>query len=210
MAATVARVNDTSRPLADRRAELAALAAAGDARSVEALMAVGDSGGYLSFAAVDALGSVAGSDQRPGIATYLGEKLAARDLKVLAAAIDGYAALMGKDAVPELAEVVRRNRIRGDGFEEMVLTAAVDALGRIASAEAAPVLIEELGRSTGRGWSLEYGSRVVEALGGLDTPEGRQALLAYAAALEARRPDDPLAGPHFDEKIAEARRAAGQ
>jgi HEAT repeat protein len=203
-------LKDDKTPVPERKMKMEELAAKGDETSVRTLMALGDEETYLNFAAVEVLGKVRNPALRTTLADYFRGKLGAQDLKVLSAAITSYGRLMGHDAVAALAEVIRNNRVRGDGFETMVLTAAVETLGQISSAAAAPVLIEELERSEEKGWSLEYGSAVVEALGRLNTAEGNAALLAYAARLEARRPNDPLAGAYFDGKIAETRRAAGK
>jgi len=205
----VAELENNDIPTVDRSMKIKELAAKGDATSVAALMKLGDEDTYLNYAAVEELGTVANPAVRQPIVNYMQGKLAAQDLKVLTAAIKNYAKLLGSDAVPALIEVIRNNRVRGDGFELMVLTCAVETLGQIGSADAVPVLIEELGRSEEKGWSLAYGSAVVETLGRLNTAAGKQALIAYADRLQARRPNDPLAGPHFDSKIAEARQAAG-
>jgi HEAT repeat protein len=207
--AAVAELENNDVPTTDRSMKIKELATKGDATSVAALMKLGDEDTYLNYAAVEELGTVANPAMKQPIVNYMRGKLAAQDLKVLAAAIKNLGKLLGSDAVPLLAEVIRQNRVRGDGFELMVLTGAVETLGQIGSADAVPILMEELGRSEEKGWSLAYGSDVVEALGRLNTPAGKQALIAYADRLQARRPNDPLAGPHFDKKIAEARQAAG-
>lgn len=201
---------DASVPLTERKEEIGRLAEKGDDEAIEALMALGDSDSYLNFAAVEALGNIKNAAGKQRIVNYLSGKLAAQDLKVLSAAIRSYGELRGGQAVPELAELIRRNRVREDGFEYMVLTAAVRTLRRIGSRDAVPILSEELERSEQKGWSLEYGSELVEALDAIGSEESRKALLAYAERLSARVPDDPLAGTYFRQKISEAEAAAGK
>lgn len=206
----VARFKDSGVPLKERRAEIEALARKGDARSVAVLMALGDEKAYLNRFAVEALGGVRPSSpaQRSRVADYLRAKLAEGDALVLCAAIRGLARLLGEAAVPELTAVIKKNRVRADGHEDMVCTSAVRALKDLASARAAPALVAELGRSEEKGWSLEYGSELLAALGRIGTPGARAAAAAYADRLAARVPHDPLARQHVEAKVKEARAAA--
>ncbi|MBN1808087.1 MAG: HEAT repeat domain-containing protein [Planctomycetes bacterium] len=209
-AAVVAReLNDVSIPLSARTARIRELAARGDGVSIRILMDLGDADVYLSAAAVEALGTVRSPGAKATVTDYLRGKLGSTDLKVLSAAIKGLGNLAGDSAIPELERIIRENRVRPDGYEQMVLIAAVETLQHIGIPECTPILVEELGRSEDKGWSLAYGSVLVEALKQIRTPEGKTALLAYADRLAERRPDDPLAGRHYDDKVAEARAAAG-
>jgi hypothetical protein len=159
---------------------------------------------------VEALGAFGGSPEKPAVERYLKGKLDSDDSQIACAAIRGYATLMGTAAVPELSAMLGRNHERPDGHQEIVCSAIVKALQETGSTEATPALIGELRRSEEKGWSLEYGSRLVEALRFLKTPDGGKAMIAYADRLEARKPSDPLAKQYFEDKIAEARRAAGR
>jgi hypothetical protein len=203
----LARVQDTRLPVEERQKELIEISHRKDAAALRILKAVGDARVYLNHAAVEAVGNFEESPEKPAACAYLQSKLSDSDSQLACAAIRGYIRLTGNAAVPELAAVLRNNRARPDGHQEIVCSAAVKALQETGSPLVVPVLATELARSEERGWSLEYGSRIVQALRQIRTPEGDAAVLAYASRLEARRPADPLAGKYFDEKIAEARGA---
>jgi HEAT repeat protein len=203
----VAELKDTARPLAEREAAVASLGRKGDAGSVAVLMALGNERAYLNSAAVEALGAVRSAELRPGVEKYMAAKLEHDDSQLACAAARSLARLKGAAAVPELAAALVRNRQRADGHQEIVCSAIVKALEEICSPAAVPALSGELARSEERGWSLEYGSRIVGALRQMRTPEGGAATSAYAGRLEARKPADPLARRYFEEKIAEARSA---
>jgi hypothetical protein len=207
--AALARVRDTGLPLEERQKELIEISRRKDAAALGILRAVGDARVYLNHAAVEAVGNLEESPEKPAACAYLQSKLSDADSQIACAAIRGYTRLMGDAAVQELAAVLRNNRARPDGHQELVCTAAVKALQDICSPAAVPALIAELARSGERGWSLEYGSTIVSALRRIQAPEGGAAVLAYADRLQARRPADPLAGRYYDEKIAEARGGAG-
>lgn len=207
--ARLAALKDSSRPLARREAEVAELARRGDARAVEVLTALGDERTYLNGAAVRALGAVRDPALKPGVEKYLAARVQHEDSAIACAAARSLAAIRGEAAIPDLALALRANRRRPDGHQEMVCSAIVKALEETGSPLAVPPLAAELERSGDKGWSLEYGSKIVHALRQLRTPEAGAAVSAYADRLEARKPADPLAGAYYAEKIAEAREAAG-
>ncbi|HOX07163.1 MAG TPA: hypothetical protein PK280_12235, partial [Planctomycetota bacterium] len=165
---------------------------------------------YLNRAAVEALGSAGAvaPEQRARVIAYLQARLADDDAMIVCAAVRSLGSLQGAAAVPALAAVIRDNRQRPDGHGEMVCTAAVNALGQTGSAQAGPALAAELGRSEDKGWSLEYGSRVLAALVRTNAPEGPAAALAYAERLSARLTGNGMARKHLEARIAEARAAA--
>ena len=203
-AALLAHFANTTIPLPRRKQDVQRLARARNDAAKAALMALGDAHLYLNRYAVEALGNYRDADTR----RYLQEKLREPDALVVCAAVRALARSAGAGAVPDIAAVIRNNRRRADGHDEMVCQAAAETLGHIASARAVPVLAEELLRSEEPGWSKEYGSAVIVALKNIGAPEGRAAMLAYADRLEARLPDDPLARAYFEAKIREARAAA--
>ncbi|MBN1669554.1 MAG: HEAT repeat domain-containing protein [Kiritimatiellae bacterium] len=205
-AGLIARASDTAIPLDQRRHEIMALGQKGDGQSARALMALGDAPVYLNVAAVQALADI----RTPDVTRYLTEKLRDPDPRIVCEAIRGLGKTQGDSAVPAIAETIRGNRTRPDGFDEMVCEAAAQVLGLIAARSAVPVLAEELARCDTKGWSLEYGSEVVRALGAIGGPDAKQALLAYAAALAGQTPEDPLAKPYVEGKIAEARHHAAR
>jgi HEAT repeat protein len=214
---------DTSRPLSQRAAGIRALAAAGDADSIGVLSALGDEGCYLSWVAVEALGSVSQPALKTSIVEYLKGKLSDDDPRVAEAAIRAYGRLAGEDAVSSIAAAIRRNRSRADGYGEIVNAVAARTLGTIGSSAAVPILASELSRANSgasgaprRGarnrnsgaWDFEYGSQLVAALGRIDAAEARRAIGTYAAWMSSHLPQDPMARRYVERKIDEARRAA--
>lgn len=208
--AALARFADAKIPLDERRKEIAELARKADARSLELLMALGDELTYLNRTAVEELGSAqaASAEQKAKVAAYLEAKLAADDALLICAAVRALGRLEGEAAVPELLAVIQANHERPDGHQEMVCSAAVEMLRDIGSLQGVAGLIAELARSGEKGWSLEYGSKLLAALLRADTPEGRAAALAYAARLAAQLPKDAMARKYYEAKISEARAAA--
>jgi hypothetical protein len=186
----LARIRDTTRPLEERKKELVELGRRKDAGALNILKAVGEARVYLNWAAVEAIGSFAKSPEKPAAAAYLQGKLSNQDSQLACAAIRGYATLMGEVCIPELADVLRNNRERPDGHQEIVCAAAVKALMETGSTAAVPALLGELARSEEKGWSLEYGSNVLAALLAIGTAGGRAGAAAYAQRLSARIPED--------------------
>jgi HEAT repeat protein len=202
--AAVARFKDTTRPLPQRREEISSLARKADPRSIRILMAVGEEKTYLNWAAVEALGSCV----TPEVTRYLKGKLSAGEPRILSSAIRSYVRHRAEEAIPDLVDLLKRNRTRPDGYEKEVCSEIVKVLGKLGSAEAVPALSEELERYKESAWNLEYGSVVVAALGRIGTPEAQGAISTYADRLSDMKPKDRLARRHFEEKIAEARAAA--
>lgn len=206
----LAAARDTSRPIEERESALIELSLRKDAAALNALKAVGDARVYLNFVAVEAIGNFRRSSEQSSAAAYLQSKLKDSDAQVAGAAIRAYAQLSSEASVSELADSLQANRVRPDGHQETVCTAAVLALRDIASPAAVPALLSELQRVDEKGWSLEYGSRVLEALKPIATPDGRSAAAAYASRLAARIPADKLARAYYEEKIAEAQKVSGR
>jgi PBS lyase HEAT-like repeat len=203
--------SDTSIPLAKRQAGITALAARGDEKSVKILMQLGDSNTYLNFKAVEALGAVKLSEDSPvrrEVCNYLLKKMKDKDQRIVCSALGSSARMLGRGGIVAISEAIRSNRIRNDGFEDVVLSEAVRALARIGDASAVSVLCEELKRADSEGWSLEYGSELVRALEHLGGRQAISALAGYADLLSSRLPGDPLARDYFSKKINEARKAS--
>jgi hypothetical protein len=204
----IERCKDPSVRLEERRRGIAVLAQEGSERSIRALMALGREKTYLNWAAIEALGRIPKGAFHAEVVEYLESMLFDADARIVGAAMIGLARAAGEGAIPAIADAMRRNRVRPDGFQEIVLSMGVSALETIGSPKGVPVLTAELARSEDKGWTLEYGSRVVTAIGRLGTTEGSEAADAYASRLAARFPTDPLAAAYFTKKIDEARAAA--
>jgi HEAT repeat protein len=201
--AELERFKDTSRPVNQRRRDISILAKRGDDRSIEILMALGNEKTYLNWAAVEALGQCL----KPEVTEYLKGKLEAKEKRVMCAAIRSYARHMGEAAVPELADLLKKNRTRPDGWEVQVQSEIVKVMAGLNDPKTVPVLAEELGRFKESNWDLNYGSVVVAALGRVGTPDAHSAIKTYADGLTGMKPEDPLAKKHFEDKIAEAQSA---
>ena len=194
-------------PIQERLKTVDYLASKGDEESVSILMALGDAKAYLNAAAVEALGST--RDVR--VPAYLKGKLTHTDPLVIAGAVRALARVEGKKAIPRISKVLKDNRRRPDGFEDVVCNACVEAFSRIQSASAVPVLRIELKETVGRFLQYDYGSRIVAALKHIGDPAGRPVLLAYAERLSVEKgktKDNPMAQRYFQDKIEEARAAA--
>ena len=201
-------LGDTSKPLEERERFVADLAKRGDADAVSALKATANAEIYLNWAAVKALGEIRNPSSAAMAADFLREKLSDSDSRVACEAIRSYGRLMGEKAVDGIGPAIAMNRGRPDGHEELVATAAVQTLNEIGSKKAEAILVEELDRGAGKGWSLEYGSRLVTALEAVGGEQGHRAVLTYASKLSDGMPDDPLAREYYETKIAKAREAA--
>ena len=189
---------EVNAPVSVRRQDVAAL-------GVQELMALGNKKTYLNWAAIETLGSVPRS---PEVVAYLDGKLSDPDARIVGAALLSLARLQGEAAIPAIGAAMKRNQVRPDGFQELVLSMGVAALRLIGSPKGVSILAAELARSEDPGWTLDYGSTVVAAIGFLGTAEGAEAVDAYAARLSARFPKDPLAAAYFTKKIDEARAAS--
>jgi len=197
----IAHFSDTSISFSQRHAELQALGKKGDAASIKTLMLVGDAQIYANRYAVEALGQCQGVEVR----AYLAGKLNDSDALLAIAAIQALGQVAAGAAIPALDEALVENHTRQDGLQNMVCTAVVQTLGLTASPAAAPALIQELQRVKDSNWDLEYGSAVIRALRNMDSPDSGSAMLAYANALAARMPTEPMARSFYERKIAEAR-----
>ncbi len=166
------------------------------------LMALGKRRTFVRSAAVEALAGI----HRPEVAIYLRNALFDPDSRMVCSALRALARQGHAETIPDIAQAMERNRSRPDGHEMLVLTAAVDALAEIGSDKAVSLLTSELARATEKGWSLEYGSHVVDALRHL--APAQTALNAYADQLTAKMPGDGAPRDYFQKKINEARAAA--
>ena len=193
------RFKNTEIPVETRQAEIEALGRAGDQQSWAALRALAGERVYLSAAAVEALGGMkeAGAKAQAGdyLAGLLGNSGGADsrdDVQVTIAAVQGYAQLMaGEAAVPILAQALERNKIRADGYQEMVGVEIVKALDETGSPQAAQVRLEELKKAKVSPISLQYGSALVRALEKNPSQESQEALREYAEYLKEREPAAP-------------------
>jgi len=203
----VQHFKNPSVPIEKRRLDLAELARKGDADSVAVLMALGNEHTYLNVSAVMALGDV----KTAGVKEYLRVKLNDGDPQVLSAAVKSLAKQQGEAAVPAIAGVLKRNRKRSDGFQDVVCAACVKALAGTKSSLAIPVLDVELRETVGITLQYDYGSEVVAALLAINKVDARSVLLAYADRLtlqEQNAPDDnPMGRRYMQDKIKEARDA---
>jgi hypothetical protein len=199
--------SDADISIEERRREIARIAASSDPSSIDLLEALGSAQVYLSFEAVEALGSARAATQarRPEVAEYLRAKLDSADAVMACAAVRGLSRLEGADAVPSLIKLLEGRR---EGYEEMVEAAVVDALGDIGSPQAVATLVGQLARSEEPGFNLEQGSRIVRALGRINADGTASAAGAYAERLAARVPEDPLAKPYMESKLTEAQALA--
>ena len=203
----VGHFSDAAVPVAQRLKELEELAAKGDALSVAVLKAVGDAPTYLNYAAVEALGKAPAS----GVTDYLAKKLSDPDSRIICAAVKSLAEEEGAKAVPEIGAVLKANRSRPDGHQDLVCGTCVETLGVLGAAVAVPLLAAELKETVGVTLQYAYGSQVVQALKKIGDPAGQPSLLAYADRLAAdakAKPPDSMAQSYMQDKIKEARDAA--
>lgn len=204
----IAFLKDTSNPLEKREKFITDLARRGDADALRALKATADAEIYLNWAAVKAMGDIRDSRLQDEAAAFLAAKFRDPDSRIVCESIRSYGKLRGEQAVEEIVEAIKANRVRPDGHQDIVANAGVKLLGEIASPKAFPFLKEETGRATETNWNLEYGSEIIRAMKNIAIPEARNAMLAYADLLSARIPEDPLAKKYFEDKIAEAKASA--
>ncbi len=201
------RLSDNSVPIEKRRKELAELSQHGDADAVKILMALGERQTLLNSAAIEALGNM----KNGGVADYLKGRLADGDPRILAAAATSLGRQEGAAAVPVLADTLKANRRRPDGFQDLVCAACVKALADTRAQAAVPVLESELRETVGTTLHHEYGSQIVKALASIGGAEARRVLLAYADRLNgalAGQVDNPLGKRYIVKKIHETRAAA--
>jgi hypothetical protein len=193
------RFKNTEVPLNVRQAEVEALGRTGDQQSWEVLRALAGERVYLSSAAVEALGGMKDARAKAQAGDYLAGLLrdsggadSRDDVQITIAAVRGYAQLMaGEAAVPVLAQALERNKIRADGYQEMVGLEIVKALDETGSPQAAQVLLQELQRVKVSPFSLDYGSAMVRALEKNPSQESQEALREYAEYRGEREPAAP-------------------
>lgn len=206
--AFVEKMKDTKVAVENRQAEITRIAATKTPEAFESLTAVANARIYLNWAAVESLGSFRGTQSELAAKQYLYPRINDEDSQIACAAIRGYATLAGTEAIPALAQALQTNRTRPDGHQEIVCSAIVKAMQETGSTDTVPALRAELERSNEKGWSLEYGSKLVAALRFNVNDEARAAMTAYADRLQATIPEDKLAKKYYEDKIAEARAAA--
>jgi len=170
--------------------------------AISKLMALGNADTYFNFAAVNALATL----PTPAVAAYLEAKCFHADPRMVSAAVSSLAKVEGAAAVPKIADVLERNRIRDDGFQDLICAQCVNTLKELDVSSALPVLVLELEKTVGVSLQYEYGSAVVSAMGKIGDPAGLAALEAYAERLKALkvRPSNPEMGvQYFQSKIDE-------
>ena len=206
VAQIVKQLKDPQIPIADRRRELAALAARADPQAVAALQALGREDTYLNDAAVAALGGLHRSD----LALYLKERTQDANPRVVAAAVTSLGQTMGGAGVEAIAATVKSNRQRPDGFENLVCAACVEALVSTKSESAIPVLGSEMAETVGKELNEDYGSQIVAAFVSLGYAAAIPHLESYRARLEikfAHAAEDPMVGRYYQDKLNEVNAA---
>lgn len=204
----VQRFKDTDIPVDKRRAEVEALGRAGDQQSWEVLRALAGERVYLREAAVEALGGMKEPNAKAQAGSYLADLLrnsggadSRDDVQITIAAVRGYAKLLaGEAAVPVLAQALERNKIRADGYQEMVGLEIVKALDETGSVQATQVLLEELQGVKVSPFTLDYGPAVVRALEKNPSQESQEALREYAEYRRETMPADPLSEGSSERK----------
>ncbi len=197
-------------PLKARRARLASIADKDDEKSIETLMAIGKANIYLSGEAVELLAGIYSDAHNARIDEYLTERLADPDVRIARSAVKAYGTRKGGEGAQEMVAALEKNRTRPDGYGVEVRTEIVKALKEIAEPTAVPGLKKEFDQAGKEDWSLEYGSEIVSALRVTGTGDAKAAITGYADMLAKRIPEDPLAKKYFEDKIAEARKAASE
>lgn len=170
--------------------------------AIPKLMALGNEETYFNFAALKALANL----PTPEVAAYLEAKCFHPDPRMVSAAVSSLAKVEGAAAVPKIADVLARNRIRDDGFQDLICAQCVNTLKELGVSSALPVLLLELEKTVGVSLQYEYGSTVVAAVGEIGDPAGLAALEAYAErlkALKARQPNREMGVQYFQSKIDE-------
>lgn len=198
-ATALTMLQDNSVPIETRRAEIEKLIHRGDTATV---MAIGNADSYLSDVAVTALGQM----KSPEISAYLSQKLVDDNPRVAAAALRSLAHVSGAQAVPQIATALVNNRVRPDGFQDMVCAAGVDALGSTQSSLAVPALAAELTETVGIRLNYDYGSQVVTALRATGSTTAVPALQTYRdrlVAILSQAPENPLGKRYLETKITE-------
>ncbi len=206
--AAVNWLQDASRPIAERRMRITALAKIDVPEAGQWLMQMGNQRFYLNWAAVEELGRTRHDPLT--VSSYLTAKLKHADFRIAAAAAKALANFSKQAALTSLHSALTSNRLRLDGHGNLVCLQIVQSLGELASAHSIPALARELARAQELGWDLEYGSTIVSALEKIGGPASAQTIETYARLLESQRPDDPLAGAEFDQRIQAARASAAK
>jgi hypothetical protein len=197
-------------PLKARRGRLSSIADKDDEKSVETLMAIGKANIYLSAEAVDLLSGMYNETYNARIDKYLVERLADPEVRIARAAILAYGTRKGSEGVNEMIAALEKNRTRPDGYEIDVRTAIVKSLQEIADPMMVPGLKKEFAQADKENWDLNYGSEIVSALRVTGTKDAKAAITAYVETLSKRVPEDPMAKKYFEDKIAEAHKAASE
>lgn len=194
---------DAAEPIERRLAAIETLAARRESGAAPALLALAGQDSPLRAPALAALGGLP-PDAR--VARRLHPFLDLPDPQALAAVVRALARHEGAGAVTAIAETLRRNRRRPDGYEDTVCGACVEALGATGSPAAIPILAGELEQTVGRELQHEYGSQVVAALCRIGGEAARPPLAAYRERLradQAAQQANPLGQRYLDGKIAE-------
>ena len=200
----VAYFRNAEIPLNVRQEELAKLEAVGDPASIELLIAIASDSQYFNRYAVESLGRTARGETKPGIDVFLTSLLSNSDARVAAASAISLAQRRGAQSIPALADALSKNSNRPDGHSSMVCLSIVRALGQTGSKDATSYLVSELDKPGKGQWNLDYGSEILTALKTINDPSAKLGVDTYITRLRRERPDDPMAGNHYDEKISEA------
>jgi hypothetical protein len=204
----IEQLKDTSIPLEKREKIITELAIKGDKASVSALKSAVTADIYLSLNAMSAIGGVTNELLKAELAEFVRGFFNHEDSRMVCSALRSYAKLKGRDAIPEIIEVIRQNKNRPDGHSDMIAYSGVKLLGELYATESIPFLREELSNAIRPNWNLEYGSHIMHALKLIGTPEARKVAGEYAQTLSSRIPSDPLAREYFKRKIEEAQTIA--
>ena len=186
----------------EREDRIMALGRQSGAEATRKLMALGNEDTYLNFAALKALGTV----KNPEVAAYLDAKLTNGDPRMVAAAVMSLAGVKGEASIAQIAGVLKKNRLREDGHQDIVCGACVTALTDLHASSALPTLVLELEKTVGVTLHHEYGSRVVAAIREIGDPAGVEALRAYAErlrALKSQQSGNPKGEQYFQSKLDE-------
>lgn len=186
----------------EREDRIMALGRQSGAEATRKLMALGNEDTYLNFAALKALGTF----KSPEVAAYLDAKLTNGDPRMVAAAVVSLADVKGEASIAQIAGVLKKNRLREDGHQDIVCGACVSALTDLHASSALPTLVLELEKTVGVTLHHEYGSRVVAAIREIGDPAGVESLRAYAVrllALKSQQSGNPKGEQYFQSKLDE-------
>jgi hypothetical protein len=193
-------MDDPDTPPSERSAEIAAAAAAGDARAVGRLTATADAGGIAAREAAQALAGIDHPQARTEV-----RRLAAHGDPGLALAAMRALGRRGAAAVPDIESALAANRRRADGFEEPVCAAGIEALADTqAVAAVAPLSAALAAIQPDSVFSYAFAEKVIDAMVRLGHAGSVPALSAHIARLQRDRDqmtDNPMGQASLDQQI---------